>query len=267
MQSLPFVSRHESREETIVLLHGAFSSYHAFDAIVPRLSQFHLLIPEHTAFTQDPRFSLGDLVEAITDIIEKHAHNAQAHLVGHSFGGHLALRVAGRIPDRIPSVFASGVNRLPPPSAMGCSESFLPYLVLLSEKARWTIPHIIFKYATLGQLTQPIEGSRPATLQQIKNILTSISMEQRFLQVQARVCLVVASKSGGLFEDPDSIRDARSVFREARATPGCADRCVSHPQLTHTWQDTDPDLFTRTAEALIQGDPLDKGFVDIPLDD
>ncbi|GKT67258.1 alpha/beta-hydrolase [Colletotrichum tofieldiae] len=78
----------------------------------------------------DPNFWMSDLIDAIAAFINGHAKTSRAHLVGLGFGGHLALRVAGKHPDRTRSVFASGVNRLSPRSAgPDWSMAFPPFLV------------------------------------------------------------------------------------------------------------------------------------------
>lgn len=272
-QPLPYLSYHESQETTIVLLHGAFASCHAFDSVVPRLSNYHLLIPDHTAATQDPRFCLEDLVDGIACLINAHAKGSCAHVFGLSFGGHLALRVAGHCgPDQVPSVFASGVNRLPVPLP---HQSTLQ--ALASSAVDWSLPYLVWGSETMGRIIRRLSDPRvgdsaagtgsaqPATLQQARNLLAAISADRRFAPVPgtARVFLLAAVKTGWLMEEADSVRDARTVFAEVHPVPGQCSRCVAHSGLTHSWVGDYPDLFVEALTAIVEGRSAEGEFRDV----
>ncbi|RYP35288.1 hypothetical protein DL767_003876 [Monosporascus sp. MG133] len=276
MQTLfTFLSYHESQEETVLLIHGAFSSYHAFDATIPHLSRFHLLIPQYTAATRDPGFSLEDLLENLAQLVREHAKGSRARLVGHSFGGHLALRVAGLFPEQTSSVFASGVNRIPSPPSTAAGWGgwggwfwvhLFPFLVWGSAAISRVVPRKAI--ATMERHPPVVERSQLPTLQEVRNILHTISAEHRFPAVQTiRVCLLASLKGDGLFDDPDSVQDARSVFAEVQPSPAEGSRCVGHRGLTHSWVEVHPDLFAKTVIAVIEGEPVDDSFVNILVND
>lgn len=264
MQPLPYLSYHESQQETVVLIHGAFSSLHAFDFVVPRLSKYHLLIPDHTAATKDPRFCLEQLIDSIAELIHKQAKGSRAHVFGFSFGSHLALRVAGHYPDQILSVFASGVNRLPPPSkGLNLSRVFLPFLVYAFESIDRIIPSWV-RGSIMGRQVALVEDAQPPTIQQVRNLLAAISTEHKFSPIPARVLLIAAVKTGWLQEEVDSIRDARAVFDEVQPIEGS--QCIAHSGLTHCWLEGNVDIFLETLSSIIEGRPIEGEFWDILAD-
>jgi pimeloyl-ACP methyl ester carboxylesterase len=94
--------------EPVVLVHGSWIDHHNWDAIVPALSQdFRVLAYDRRGHSQSERpvaFSgIGQDVADLVALIEA-LQLAPAHVIGHSMGGSIALRLAGERPDLIRSL-------------------------------------------------------------------------------------------------------------------------------------------------------------------
>lgn len=100
--------------EPLVLVHGSWGDHHNWDAVVPALSQtFRVLTYDRRGHRQSERAAgqgivredMADLAGLITQL-----DLAPAHIVGHSFGGSVVLRLA----TEQPSLFRSLSVHEPP---------------------------------------------------------------------------------------------------------------------------------------------------------
>lgn len=112
-----YVLEHEAYDQNapiVVLIHGAMDRSAAFGRVVQRLSDMHVIVYDrrgygrsaHTAATSAP--SLTDHAEDLERILDRR----RATLVGHSYGGVVALLVASRRPELVGAV---GVFEAPAP--------------------------------------------------------------------------------------------------------------------------------------------------------
>lgn len=90
--------------ESVVLLHVLFSCGLEWKQVCPKLSSYHLLVPDlpcHSASRGVCRredFSLELCADYVADLIRERAHDGRAHLVGMSTGGFVALELARKYP-------------------------------------------------------------------------------------------------------------------------------------------------------------------------
>ncbi len=98
-----FYERTGARGEPLVLVHGSWTDHHNWDAVVPALSQtFRVLSYDRRGHGRSGRApgqglarqDMADLAELITQL-----DLAPAHIVGHSFGGSVVLRLAAEQPE------------------------------------------------------------------------------------------------------------------------------------------------------------------------
>jgi len=109
------VSINPDAEHTIVLLHGLLSSHLEYSFVIPHLNNYHLLIPDlpsHSRSAHIKPFSVELSSKCVSSLIEKHAHNRRAHVVGLSMGGFIALDLAKRYPAQVSSLFMTGAAPL-----------------------------------------------------------------------------------------------------------------------------------------------------------
>jgi pimeloyl-ACP methyl ester carboxylesterase len=97
--------------EPLVLVHGSWIDHHNWDAVVPLLAQsFRVLTYDRRGHSQSQRLSTqGSIREDVADLaaLIKELELAPAHIVGHSFGGSIVLRLAGERPDLFRSLIVN----------------------------------------------------------------------------------------------------------------------------------------------------------------
>ena len=107
---------------TVVLLHGFPQDASAYDAVVPLLTSegLRVLVPDQRGYSPRawPRgrspYVMDELVDDVVALLDQ-AGVAQAHVVGHDWGGGVAWTFAGRRPERTLSLTALST---PHPAAM-----------------------------------------------------------------------------------------------------------------------------------------------------
>ena len=98
----------------VVLVHGSWGDHHDWDPVVPGLARtFRTLTYDRRGHSQSERpASQGSIEEDVADLalLITAQHVAPAHIVGHSFGGSIVLKLAAARPD----LFASLTVHEPP---------------------------------------------------------------------------------------------------------------------------------------------------------
>lgn len=131
---IDFVIENSSRDETILLIHGACASGSDWSLVVPYLSSHHLLIP--SLFTNSsldvvrssrrkpgPNQAAQSVLQRwdscyiyhLAELVKTHARHGRAHIVGLSFGGCLAVKMTAMYPEICLSLFVSGLPLLVSP--------------------------------------------------------------------------------------------------------------------------------------------------------
>lgn len=90
----------------VLLLHCALAHSGAWDRVAKRLAdRYHLLAPDLVGHARGPKGDPDrDYHDQTTEQALRLLGDEPAHLVGHSFGGTVALRVAEDAPDRVRSL-------------------------------------------------------------------------------------------------------------------------------------------------------------------
>ncbi len=104
---------------TIIWLHGVGTSGWMWSRQVGGLADFHCLnvdLPGHGKSNQVEWASLADTADQIAAIIRARAKRGQAHVVGLSLGGMVALRLLEHHADVLDRVLISGVTVEPMPN-------------------------------------------------------------------------------------------------------------------------------------------------------
>jgi pimeloyl-ACP methyl ester carboxylesterase len=132
--------------DTIVLLHaGGTSSVH-WRKIVPYLrGRFHVIAPDLIGFGEtaswsgDSELTHDDQADLVLGMLD-HAGEGAVHLVGHSYGGAVAVRLAVRHPERVKSLLLiepvlTPLLRLVSESKLFESERSLAYAFIADAEA------------------------------------------------------------------------------------------------------------------------------------
>lgn len=99
--------------ESILFLHGLGASRWMWWQQVAAFPDYQIILadlPEHGKSVSTPWKSLADT----TDLIANHViKNRKVHIAGISLGGHVALEIAKRYPEKVLSLFISGITVKP----------------------------------------------------------------------------------------------------------------------------------------------------------
>ena len=107
----------------IVCLHGVTSHGRHFAKLAEELPGFHVLAPDLLGHGSSPYEPPWDL-ETHTDAVVESVGAAPAILIGHSFGGRLALELAARAPKLVPKlVLLDPAIHVLPPVALFAAEN------------------------------------------------------------------------------------------------------------------------------------------------
>jgi len=108
-------------DETVVLIHGSgpgVTSYANWRVVVPALAEdFHVVAPDMVGFgysdrPKDVTYGLQTWADQTVGLMDT-LGIAKAHLVGNSFGGAIALRIAAQHPDRVDKLVLMGSMGVP----------------------------------------------------------------------------------------------------------------------------------------------------------
>lgn len=94
--------------DPLVLVHGSWGDHHGWDRIVPALARsFRVLTYDRRGHSQsEGSTGQGSVREDVSDlgVLIEHLGLAPAHILGNSFGGSIALRLAAERPELFRSV-------------------------------------------------------------------------------------------------------------------------------------------------------------------
>ncbi|KAF5662720.1 hypothetical protein FHETE_7826 [Fusarium heterosporum] len=110
-RELSYQSFNDSNQSTIVLIHGLFSCNLEWEHVIPYLKNYHLIVPDlpqHSKSKDIGPWSLNLGADTVADLIRKHAHGGQAHIVGLSLGGFTTMEIIRRHPQLVKSAFVTG---------------------------------------------------------------------------------------------------------------------------------------------------------------
>ncbi|KAK6436653.1 hypothetical protein LTR95_007155 [Oleoguttula sp. CCFEE 5521] len=223
---------------TIVLIHGAFCDSDDWDLVVSYFPNHHLLIPDNpghglTAKLESLPFSVDLAAQKIANLITTHAKHGKAHVVGHSLGAHIAIRIATKYPGVVDTALVSGYEVYP-----GLSGPALPYMLWTMNKFNDAMPRPLVRLAMNGTDLRRGKPNPFSLYQQIAAESTNIWPERW----PARTLVIAAGLGGWLIPSADHPEDAKKLA--AIGVKGNA-----------------PKLFADTVVAWSEGKDLHPNFV------
>ncbi len=244
---------------TILFLHAAGTSGWMWEPVVECLSdRFHCLVPDLPGLGQSaslPWRSLDTTADDLAELLVRQGAGGQAHVVGLSLGGYVALRLLARRPDGLDRVVLSGVNVLPFPRPglmrlMGLA--MLPVMkrdILLKAQAR-----------ALRIPEDRIEGYRASAKALSLRAFLRIGHELMAFRAEPGLRHATAPTlvlAGG--REQELIR--RSLPAIVGALPAAQGYLV--PGVAHGWSGEAPELFAQVVEAWVTGRSLPAGLVPV----
>ena len=238
---------------TIVFLHGGGLSSAMWQPQLDRLQEYHCLapdLPEQGNSANIEPFTFADASRRVADVIRERVPNGQAHVVGLSIGGAVALRLLLDAPEVVDHVMISGTaTRINSGLAvlMRVNEPFMRFLSPDQQThlmmRQFHIPNV---YRDL--VLEGVRACKPEANTHFSRELTKIELPHK---VQAPVLIVVGQK-----ETIVAKHDAHQLSKEIEGARG-----VMVPGVGHAWNLEAPDLFTRTIRAWITDAPLPQELV------
>ncbi|KAK8121385.1 hypothetical protein PG999_005505 [Apiospora kogelbergensis] len=262
-RDLYFISLNPLAPVTVVMLHVLFSSHLDWAHIWPKISEYHLLIPDlpqHSRSKHVRPFSFALAADLIADMIRTHAHDGHAHVVGISTGGYIALELIRRHPDVVQTGFISGVSYIQE-GIMSLSRQY-PKMMYLGLSA--------LLYSPSGMLLKATgwapELQNEELLREIrKNTTSSLSTAgvgdtRRFgredVAGAGQQDKRVAVFAGGKQDPLEGVREVGRLLRSLGHGPGEETRTFVVKNAIHSWNLQLPELFAQCVRAWIERRPM-----------
>ena len=267
------LSLHNEQPTTILLIHGALSSPSDFSLVTPYLSEYHLLVPFLHAEVEDSTtagFTASSMTSALASLIQSHAKNSRAHIVGFSLGASLAIHLVSSHPDVIAdSVVLSGITllnqRLSPGQLQLAPYFFFAQSALPNKLPGWLrerYSRLVLDPASPDWKPGAVdEATSVQTCRHVVTLLSELDLECHGPPpAQTRILVVAATSNNGIFKFPDSVEEAQATLdwamRGNQRSSG-----VRVPAGSHPWPLQLPQLFATMVKCWITGKEMPDGIV------
>lgn len=238
-------------QPTILFLHGlGVSSWMWHEQVEMLRANFHCLavdLPGNGESYQVEWLSLAETAVSLSQIIRTRATNGQAHVVGLSLGGYVALQLAADFPELVLSTVVSGVTIRPFPNTF--QYKLLPRLI--SRTSGWGI--MISAMAKMMQLPDEIKPLHrrdskrlsAKTINRIYDEVLQFTLPAGLSEQSHRLLAVAGEKEASL------VLDSLADF-------GVLDTAVTAiiPHAHHGWNGEFPELFGEMIESWVEKRPL-----------
>jgi pimeloyl-ACP methyl ester carboxylesterase len=233
----------------IIFLHGGGLSARMWQPVIQRLPEFYCLapdLPEHGQSRGLAPFDLSDSARRVADLIRARVPAGQAHLVGLSLGGAVALTTALQDPGVVSRMLVSGT-----------SATLSRFLGSLSLGSLWMLR--LYQPQTLARSSAKQWGIPEEYLPLFEeDILHSVSVDfnRRLIENLMRQQLPTSIPNPMLVTvgEKETIPAKQAARKLAGLYPQAEGRVV--PGLGHVWALQDPNLFAATVRAWVTGAPL-----------
>ncbi|KAF3018196.1 hypothetical protein E8E14_012003 [Neopestalotiopsis sp. 37M] len=266
-KELWFETRNPYAPVTVVMLHLLFSSHLEWMHVAPKLTEYHLLIPDlphHSRSRHIKPFSFALAADLVVDMIQKHAHGGRAHLVGISTGGYVALEIARRHPEVVLSIMTSGSGPL---RDVRLKAAQAPRLVHYGLLAALHSPNsVFFKLSGWApefqdaRLLKEVKRNTTSRLSRFGNKESAEFQLEAYEEVASKG-IRIAMLAGGKQDDVEQIRDMGRLFAgDLNFGDGLRSRGYLVKEAIHAWNLQMPYLFAKGIQAWIEDWPLPPEF-------
>ena len=249
---------------TILFLHGGGGGGWMWQPQVEMLKDvYHILapdLPEHGRSADIKPFTIAGSVTQIIDLIRTLAHGGKAHVVGLSEGAQITVALLATAPELVDHAIISSalVREMPGMNWFGFG----------AWKAMYRSIEPLNKYEWWMRLNMRSNGIPDRFLPEMRETYKSLTadafahiiVENQKFRLPAGLDRVTSPTLvvGGRKEYKVMHQSIRDV---AAAIPGAQACLVHHTRKLslseeHNWNMTAPELFTRTVQAWIEGQPL-----------
>lgn len=236
---LNYAETQSKGNDPILFIHGIGASSWMWWQQKPAFSDYPLILvdlPGHGKSVLTPWISLTETTDLIAHQV---IGNRQVHVVGISLGGHIALELAKRYPEKILSAFISGITVKPMP--------FQFFLKVQSRVVQRGVLNERYLHKLASQYYQlPQDKTRDfitnyqlltrETYEIIWKEIMNFSLDESYGHITSP-CLIIAG-------DQESRGILESVEAAPQFMPNAAGRLI--PDAQHAWPVQKAHLFNRT---------------------
>lgn len=253
--------------ETIVLLHPIYLSAIQWERVSYGLSEYHLLLPDLPCHNRSmdvisrDEFTFELCADLVADLIRDRAHDARAHLVGVSLGGHIAQQMMTSYPHMLRSVFTSGAYPI-----KGFVKSSISKNPGFYYPGLWAIVHSPNAVHKASKILG--ESASPEFIEDLKRNLSSrlAKANGRGLQHSTeriksagrsgiRMCLIAATNFDTVYEMEDALRLLREQSKSVGGTGEEFTAFVLEGG-EHSWNLHWPHLFAQSVRCWVEQRPM-----------
>ncbi|KAK3353731.1 Alpha/Beta hydrolase protein [Lasiosphaeria hispida] len=265
----PFhLSLNPTQPTTILLLHGLLSSHLEWAHVTPLLPTYHLLLPDLPGHSRSAHLSpstIPAMATAVAALIQTHAHNGVAHVVGLSMGGFVALDLARRFPARCLSVFATGAA---PFEGLFAWMAGRPRVVFGLMWALESVPDAVYWWMAGRSGMRRFEElrgemARNRRWEVVSGVYTSILADCGWEEVRGIDAVRVLDVAAGKQDDVEAARKVGRVWRDTGVRERLGSRAVVVRDAVHAWDLQLPELFAGGIRAWVEGTELPGRFEDL----
>ncbi|KAM0549550.1 hypothetical protein ACHAPJ_009366 [Fusarium lateritium] len=266
-QELYFRSYNDPSPSTIVLIHGLFSCHLEWEHVIPYLSDYHLIVPDlpqHSKSRELGPFSLELGADKVADLIQKHAHNGQAHVVGLSLGGFTTMEIIRRHPQLVKSAFITGATPFSPWQVWAAERPNLLHYGL-----KFVLNSGIYSFSAWKtglkdhiQLKSEIAANNDWTL--VNNAYGGLTKwRQEAVDEVAKEDKRILAVAGDQGDNLEGTKELAETFRLHGREDGKKSTARVIKGAIHGWNLQFPELFAEGIIAWVEEKPLPEGFVSL----
>lgn len=240
---------------SIVFLHGVGASGWMWEKQIAAFTDFHCLnidLPGHGKSNHVRWLSLADTADQVAALIQTHATNGRAHIVGLSLGGYIALVLLERHADVVDRVVISGVTASPMPNRALLNPQL--WLMSLWMKKRWLVnmqgKALHLSPDMQAAFTENLLALSMHTYRVIYEEVVDYYVPSSLHRVNTPTLITAGGSESKI------IRQAVDAI--PKIMPNAQGRLA--PGLRHGWNVETPDLFNATVRAWLTSTPLPAGL-------
>ncbi|KAA0103200.1 alpha/beta fold hydrolase [Mycolicibacterium sp. P1-5] len=243
----------------VVFLHGGIMSGWTWEPVVARMGRYRCLVPDlpqyGKSFQQGP-FEMSRAAGAVADLIRTRVETGRAHLVGFSLGAQVGVQLLASEPHLVDRAVLSStsINTLP---AVQLTRR-LAGMFARTAAFRWLL---INRYWNAGHAVQDADYSEDVRLNsgaqfaQIAQESAGFTVPRTLDNADVPTLFVTGTN------ELRAIRHWAALL--AQSMPHGVDRLAVG--MSHDWPWHNPELFARTADAWLSGNPLPAELVARPV--
>ncbi|KAI2603110.1 alpha/beta-hydrolase [Hypoxylon fragiforme] len=265
-EGLFFTSLNSLAPTTIVMLHVLLSSHLEWAHCWPKLTEYHLLLPDlpqHSRSKHAGPFSFVVAADLVADMIRAHAHDGRAHVVGLSTGGFITLELIRRHPDVVLSAFVSGatpvndfwkvVNSSPKITFLGLSAMLYSPRSLLLKATGWA-PEFqnneLLKEVKQNITSRLYTAGCRETANWTAEDMAAVGKKDK------RIALV----AGGKQDNVEGMREMGRIMQAMGVNEGKETRVFVVREAIHAWNLQNPLLFAKGVREWIEKGQMPANF-------